>query len=323
MKTIVGYSDGSGARKWRLETPFKYLSRDGHAAYVSDRDISPEEINKADVIVLHNIVTKEGITEILAQRHESNFYKKLIVDVDDWFVTKDNPHYKTHEVLDAEHVITQTIKQADVVTCSTQYLADKLTEFNKNVVVLPNYYDPEEWDIKPIVNTSDYIRLGWAGSITHLKDLEMVAPAINSIMKQREDVKFIFCGEPRLKELLECKDRVEMFPPVPIKYWPQRLNSMALDIGIAPIVSNEFNKCKSNIKWMEYSLLKIPCVTSEDVYKDDSVCTARSGKNWEVILSDLIEYPQRRIAIAEENYKRAKKFNMKNHYKEWSEVYER
>ena len=35
------------------------------------------------------------------------------------------------------------------------------------------------------------------------------------------------------------------------------------NIGMAPVVDNQFNKGKSHIKWMEYAMCKIPCVASK------------------------------------------------------------
>jgi hypothetical protein len=53
---------------------------------------------------------------------------------------------------------------------------------------------------------------------------------------------------------------------VPFDYWPDKLNGLQLDIGIAPLVDNDFNRCKSNIKWQEYSIAKVPGVFSPTVY---------------------------------------------------------
>ena len=47
--------------------------------------------------------------------------------------------------------------------------------------------------------------------------------------------------------------------------YPLFLNHLDLDIAIAPIKDTEFNRCKSNIKWLEHSMLKTPMVLS-DVY---------------------------------------------------------
>jgi glycosyltransferase involved in cell wall biosynthesis len=39
--------------------------------------------------------------------------------------------------------------------------------------------------------------------------------------------------------------------------------SQKWDIGIAPLINDEFNRGKSHIKWMEYAMCGIPCVASD------------------------------------------------------------
>jgi len=43
---------------------------------------------------------------------------------------------------------------------------------------------------------------------------------------------------------------------VPFDAYPMRLAGLRLDIGLAPLIDNEFNHCKSKIKYFEYSIVK-------------------------------------------------------------------
>lgn len=324
MKNVVCYTDSSGSRWWRFLIPFRWMNKDGWNCYISDKGINEQEVKEADIIVLHNIINKEGIAEILALREMSNFAKKIVVDMDDApFVNPDNPHKKHWEVTNAEFVIQQTLKVADVVTCTTETLKEKLLEYNKNVVVLPNYYDPDWFNVVNSENRSPYLRIGWAGSITHSRDIETVAPLINELMKIYP-IKFIICGDPRFKDLLENKSMVEVYPSTSIEFYPNRLSSMALDIGIAPLVDDEFNSLKSNIKAMEYSLLKIPSVVSYETYKDvPTSLKCKTLKEWETALISLIESEKKRKEIGELAYEWVTKTkNIKDHYKEWINTYD-
>lgn len=322
---VVAWTDSSGSRLWRLGIPFLWMNKQGHRCYISDKTINDEEINNADIIVTHNIVYKEGLSSILAQRELSGNKKKFIVDVDDaLFVNPDNPHKRSWEVLDASFVISQTIKNADLVTCSTENLKKKLLELNKNVVVLPNYYDPDWFNVQNVVNKTKYIRIGWSGSITHIRDIKLVVPVIDRIMTEYPLTKFIICGEPRFKDLLKHKDRIEVYPSVPILQYPNRLASMSLDIGIAPLMDDEFNSYKSIIKAMEYALLKIPSVVSNTIYKDFLyVLKAGNEKEWYNNLKMLIEDKILRKDIGEKSFEyTVKNYNMKNNVDQWIKAYE-
>jgi len=65
---------------------------------------------------------------------------------------------------------------------------------------------------------------------------------------------------------------------VPFDYWPDKLNGLQLDIGIAPLVDNEFNRCKSNIKWQEYSIARVAGIFSPTVYQSTSSHVTFDGK---------------------------------------------
>jgi glycosyltransferase involved in cell wall biosynthesis len=120
-------------------------------------------------------------------------------------------------------------------------------------------------------------------------------------------------------------DDVEYYPTVPIEYYPEALASMAIDIGICPLTENEFNRCKSPIKAIEYALLGIPSVCSPTLYGNYAPLTiAADEEQWVDRLSELIEKKQARImkgqmlkSWAEEN------FNIENNWKLWEAAYKK
>lgn len=322
-KVILGYGNGSGATWWRMGMGFKWIMRQTpHVALLSPRGIVDEDLAKSDVIVLKGTVDKMGIASILAARELSGNKKKLVVDVDDaLFVKADNPAAKKWEVTDAAFVISQTIKAADSVTCSTPALAEKLRELNGNTHVIPNCYDPDWFDVPYRPNTDGTVRIGWAGSITHMEDFTFIAPVLNHLMKKYPKVKMVICGDTRLAKMIDDQSRVEVHNYTPVEVWPMKLASMSLDIGIAPLVDNEFNRYKSNIKWMEYSLCKIASVTSKIVY-EDSLRACETPKEWETTLSELIESPSLRYSLALQAHSMVqKKYNIASHYPLYLKAY--
>lgn len=262
---IVLWGNDSGSRHWRLTDPMKYMVKKGHQVLLSENGINEEEVNWADVIVLQSCTDKDGIA--LIRKYQVEHGKKLVVECDDGLeLNDDSPFKQDHDRTDAKFVITRTMEIADLITTTTDYLADQLRVYNDNVTVLPNTIDLDRWDVPYKKNESNQIRIGWAGSITHLDDMKMIVEPIKKICKEFSKVQLIFIGDPRVSDLFKGLP-VELMQSVPFDVWPSKLASMQLDIGLAPLRNTYFNKCKSNIKWMEYSMAHVAGVFSPTIYQ--------------------------------------------------------
>jgi glycosyltransferase involved in cell wall biosynthesis len=83
-------------------------------------------------------------------------------------------------------------------------------------------------------------------------------------------------------------------------------------IGIAPLIDDTFNRSKSNIKWLEYTMKHIPTVAS-NVEPYRSIKHGVTGilcdtpEQWYVALKELIEDSKLRDRLAENSYKEIKK----------------
>ena len=67
---------------------------------------------------------------------------------------------------------------------------------------------------------------------------------------------------PKLEELVKSKV-IEHHPGTSILNYPEKLRSLDLNVMVAPCIDNEFNRCKSNIKWLEACALGIPLLASD------------------------------------------------------------
>lgn len=322
---IRAFPSHSGSRYWRLEDPFKYLRKSGIDAQVVNGGITEEIVKEGDVFVLQGTVDKEGIALLRAYQKEQG--KKIVVDSDDFpDVTDDNPYKLEHELTNASEVVKITMGIADLITATQTTLANKLRKLNPNVVILPNYMDLERWKKDPLPNTSQTIRIGWVGSITHMKDIELVVEPLKKIMDEFPQVKLIFMGDLRLKDYFKGYP-VECILGVPFEVYPTRLNGLRLDIGIAPLVKNEFNSCKSNIKWQEYAISKTAGVYSPTVYQHKGFepkygLVAYDEDGWYRAIKNLIIHPDLRHEIAENSYRLVlNKFNLKTHAHKWAQAY--
>lgn len=79
--------------------------------------------------------------------------KKIVMDNDDTFKVETyhplanfNPDGSGVDNLKRrEDNLNEFVKMCDLVTTTTKTLAEEYKQLNPNVVILPNYIDPEDW----------------------------------------------------------------------------------------------------------------------------------------------------------------------------------
>lgn len=324
---IRAFPNPSASRHWRLEAPFKYLRRNGIDAKVVDSRITEEIAQEADIVVLQGCVDKEGIA--LLHYYQDKHGLKIAVDQDDLIeVDEDNPHYKEHQVKKAAEVIKITMEIADLVTTTNKFLKKQLSQYSDKVQVIPNYLDMEYWDMPKQPREEKQLRIGWAGSITHLSDLAMIAPVIESLAEEFPEVKWVFVGEPRAEQLFSKKINAEYMLGVPFEVWASRLHGLDLSIGMAPLRRTTFNKAKSNIKFLEYAVAKIPGIYSKVVYSRRNMDSRFRGiiandlNEWRIGLHNLIVSRYLRKDIANCAYAHVRQqYDLKDRVSEWESAY--
>lgn len=327
MIKVAAWPNPSASAHWRLEAPFKYLNRTGEfeCRVINDR-ITEEIAQWADIYILQSVIDREGIA--LLYMYQQEYGKKIIVDADDYpKVEKHNPYKIEHDISGAPAVIKRTMEIADMITTTTPYLARKLKKINPNVVVLPNYMDMERWDLPRLTNEADEVRVGWVGSITHEKDIKLIRKALIDLMLNRPQVKLIFMGDLRFKDLFPGFN-VECYLGVPFDAYPSKLRALRLDIGIAPLRDTEFNRCKSPIKTFEYGICGVPVIASKmgvyqaEIKEDKTGLLAYSDGTWLTYLEILVDDVKRRKKLGEALYNHVKnERDIKRHIHKWVKAY--
>jgi glycosyltransferase involved in cell wall biosynthesis len=194
-----------------------------------------------------------------------------------------------------------------MVTTTTEYLAENLRKINKNVVVLPNLMDFNAYPQIECVKKE--IRIGWQGGYSHYEDLWIIKDAIKEILRKYPQVKFVFCGDMRFYGLFRDVpiDRVECHSWVENNAYPFKLATMNLDIGLCPLVDNEFNKNKSAIKYLEYSMFKTATIASNMLPYSPVITNEKDGllvdeNGWFDAMERLILDKQKRKDLGSNAY---------------------
>lgn len=157
--------------------------------------------------------------------------------------------------------IKTIVGEADMITVTTPILADVFREFNENVRVLPNCVDLKDWAPIDFPEKKE-IRLYWGGGMSHWEDLLLIREPLRAIFQKYEHAKIVMLGWMPAGFEQTFPGRVEFMEWKNFHAYSYKMASLNIDIGLIPLVDNKFNRCKSNIKWVEMSALRIPSVVS-------------------------------------------------------------
>ncbi len=189
----------------------------------------------------------------------------IVYDIDDRLdsIPVDNQATAVYNNPEKQKEMLEIIQLADLVTVSTEPLAEHIrSKGAREVRVVRNMLTANVIPRRHPPNPA-FTKIFWGGSPTHKKDLAIVAPALQAILKRHAGkVRFTCMGE-RLPELLaDCYQYIDLVDPVDFEFYHDTIANLAADFGIAPLEKNAFNDSKSAIKALEYASAGYPMLLS-------------------------------------------------------------
>lgn len=238
-----------------------------------DMEVSDESLTRkaleADIICFQRPTSAPslGLARLLKARG-----KKIVFDNDDTYtgipLARLGSERRVEIAKELSKNLNDFIKISDGVTVSTEILAKEYAQINPNVVVLKNCIDPlDEFPCKE--NKTGKFRVGLIGSVTSNDDYVHIKEQLRQL-DARDDVTLVVLGIklPNGKIMTESMredydfwdslKNVEWHPVVHVTEYMSTIAGLALDLAIIPRKEHYFNQCKSNLKFLEMSLLKIP-----------------------------------------------------------------
>lgn len=269
-------------RQWMVA-----MKERGHDAEYYDNGLDTlehfdERVQGADVVVYGRTHDARKIALVQAGRKVHGY--KLVCDTDD--LVSDIPLYNFasqmyHNATGVKRVTLAQYRDADAVTCSTDYLASRTREYTPNVHLVPNCVDTLLWDgvrtrQKEARHSTD-VRIYWGGGGGHYDDLLKIRDPLLRIFAERPQVKLIFSNFVPGWAASLPPDRIFFLPLAPYRgTWQKILTWLCVDIGLAPLVANDFNRAKSHVKWLDYSMARIAGVY-ENIDAYDAVVDGVAG----------------------------------------------
>jgi tetratricopeptide (TPR) repeat protein len=251
--------DGDG--QYRLHQPSLYLSRlpavvvvDCHYAH----RLLPKLVEAADVLVLpflHNWDLFPVIEERRAAGQTTVFEANdYFYDIQPW-----NPIAPQWQDRAIQDEYRHFMAAADAVQTSTPELGRRWGKWARRVVVFRNHLA----EIPPLASIpARPLTIGWGGSPGHFADWYALAPRLQEWLDAHPTVQLAVMTNEFAQPFLRLP---------PERYHFMRFGSLAdylkflgaLDIGLAPLLPTEYNRGRSDVKFLEYASRGVPGIYAD------------------------------------------------------------
>ncbi len=306
--------------------PMAHLKADGHAVRQLDTDRHRPPlagVRDVDVLHIHRYCDDRALKLVReAKRHGA----AVVWDDDDDFgvFERGARAYRRHGGLAWERrlVALRTIfRQADVVTTTSETLAERLRSYGAgHTVAIENYVPGRYLHGEHEIRSRGPVTIGWIAGLEHHVDMERIPiqAALQRVLDERPDVQVEALG----LGLGLRGDRYTKTRFVPILELIDYASTW--DVGIAPLANLAFNQSKSNVKLKEYAAGATPWLASP-VGPYLGMGERQGGRlvaddRWYEEITRLLDKPRERRKLAKRAVKWAAEETLERNFKRWEAV---
>lgn len=256
----------------------------------------------ADIVVWMGLHTHETIG--IFKEMKARYGKPFLTEIDDYIFSIPTANIASSVYgpgTELTKIMLDQIKTSDGLICSTPYLAELYKPLNRRVFVVENSIDLSLWRVRSSPAPRQRVTIGWMGGGTHNEDHRLIKDAVVEVLAQNEGVRFVYVSGGSCPDFFkDIKGLKWIHDFRAINKYPAWIGKFKFDIGIAPLVDNNFNRGKSNLRWLEYSALGLPCVASplphfkEAIRHGETGFLASTKEEWIEYLNKLIREPDTR-----------------------------
>jgi glycosyltransferase involved in cell wall biosynthesis len=311
LKVFGWLADHSGCGWYRLVLPLGQLRQAGHETTWSRR-ITQEAIEESDVIVCQRtcLVAPSLRYRELAEKRGRNYL--LVYEVDDDLLSVDslNPAARVFAEPEVRAALIANARAADLVTVSTEPLAQVMRRLNPNVVVLPNAV-PQDMLSWRTGRQENVFTVGWQGGPTHDRDWQTAAEPVKRWFEATRASHLIqmhtIGAIPDHTDQCPRDCRRTHFPEIyPHRHtdWnpdiPRYYRTMDWHVALAPLAPTRFNRSKSPLRALEAAMLGFPVIASNVEAYGQFVRHGTTGylvdraSDWDRYLTELLNDPDAR-----------------------------
>lgn len=310
-------------------------------------DAQKDEIGKNyDIVWFHNCLFVSDIQEevwktIVYCKRE--YGTKFVLDIDDYW-----KYHKNHPAVDAckfnafPEKMMINFQLFDYVTTTTEYFKGIISEFfpSERIYVFENAISPNDVQFSGYKNPYDKLRIGLTGGSSHTEDIKQLLDFPKYLTdKQLEQVEFVLCGyDAKNAENITVAENGKIVDRKPLddrdNWWVQTENHFKLkfknyrrietkdickgkfggvyqdiDVLLVPLTNNSFNRCKSELKFIEAGFTSTAVIASkvipyENYGVNNETCLfvdSPTPQAWAKAVKKLLRDKELRCCIASNN----------------------
>ena len=308
VKIIYINEKESGIGYHRLQVPFANMDEDYKDLDIKGTngftlDFHPRQF---DIVVLNRLYKNDE--DYLLKAKQSGC--KIILDLDDWIELPEYHHKDSIKDKIVEKRILDAIGYADVIWTASAYLKDCLKDYHDNIVYISNAIDFTQPQFIPNKQKQDKYTIGYTGANNHQLDVKKLAEPFRKLLKNKNH-KLLLAGynetSHQYYELIESYFTSNFTRP-PSQYirvsWMDiknyALSYNLMDCALAPLCSDKFSQCKSNLKVLEAGAFSLPIICSNvEPYKEfiEQGLAINPKGDWDGAMRSLISNPIKGIQL--------------------------
>jgi glycosyltransferase involved in cell wall biosynthesis len=285
-------------RQWKSPLPGRWLPavhyRMGRIVMKANRLRDIRAARDFDLVFMNRDLAGKGL---FLERRLLRNNARLVFDFDDAIFQGPN-----------ESAVRWMCRNAAWVTPGNEYLAAYARRFTDRVSVLPtlvdtNIYTPRSYAASPVDGP---VRVGWTGSDQSIR--YTLVPFLEILEELGRLVPFELVVISNTKPDMPVNKLRWRFQP----WTPETEGRLeeSMDIGLMPLVDDDFQRGKCGLKLLQYMAAGLATVASpvgvnkEITQHGHTGFLAASGREWHEALSVLILSPQLRAAMGQAGRKR-------------------
>lgn len=274
------------------------ITIDNHWKYT---DVEKDDIGKNfDIVCFHQCLFTSSFQEEVWKMViycKKEYGTKFVLDIDDYW-----DYHKNHPAREAcvfnmfPEKMMMNFKLFDYVTTTTEYFKNIIKDYfpEDKIYVFENGIssNDEQFSIKK--NKSDNIRIGLTGGSSHTEDIKQLLEFPKYLTdKQLDEIELVFCGyDNKNAENVVIDETGKVVERTPLadkdNWWVQTENKFKqevknykrieskdimkgefgkiyedIDVLLVPLTNNKFNRCKSELKFIEAGFTNTAVISSK------------------------------------------------------------
>lgn len=304
LRVLVASADpASGITQIRVAEPLRALLKrnDGELRLEAYPFVGHADLCRARVLVAQRGMARRHWSLMRWMQERGG---AVVYELDDLLIDP-APHLMHGSVIQrAQHWVRRCLDLADLVTVSTQRLAEALSLPAERCRIVPNSALVREDRPLPGADPAAPVTLLFAAS-DHLAG-DGLLPALRALQAERGTrVQVVGIGVAAA-DLAAAGIELRRVALLPRPRFAQMVSELPNVVGVIPLDASRFSACKSAIKWFDYAEVGVPTLASDlppyqDVIQHDVTGALVAGDEvaWGRALRRAIDEPAWRTRIAQ------------------------